>query len=234
MHTNGVNDNILNDFNVMVDMYTENTDSNVFDAISRSILKTGNNRVLTFHSRSETKSDKGSNVIDFVNQELFVKSFNKVRKKEFSHLKNKYKKITLEGITASIKNKLKLLEEFDSAKDDEIYILASCKTIGEGIDTKNANMCVFIDPKQSYIEIIQNIGRICIKNENTKGLATVLIPVYVDVNKYKNCKTEEEQDEVIKSEMSKTGDFNGILSVLSALRQEDPYMFVKTKLRTVC
>jgi ATP:corrinoid adenosyltransferase len=87
-------------------------------------------------------------------------------------------------------------------------------------------ICVFfIDPKQSYIEIIQNIGRVCRKNDKTLGLATILIPTYVDVNKYKDCKNEVEQDEVIRSEMSKTGDFNGILSVLSALRQEDPYMF---------
>ena len=32
-------------------------------------------------------------------------------------------------------------------------------------------------------------------------------------------------DDVIRKEMSKTGNFNGILNVLSALRQEDPYTF---------
>ena len=224
MHLNGVNDNILNDFNIRVDLYTENTDTNVFDAISRCILETGNNRILTFHSRSEMKSDRGSNVIDFVDKELFIQCFNKVRKKEFPD-KSKYKNIFFKGITASTKNKLDILQEFDNTKDDEIYILASCKTIGEGVDTKHANMCVFIDPKQSYIEIIQNIGRICRKNNKTNGLATVFIPAYVDVDKYKDCKTEVEQNDVIKSEMSKTGDFNGILNVLSALRQEDPYIF---------
>ena len=225
MHYTGVNDNILNDFNIRVDLYTDNNDSNIFDAISRSILETGNNRVLTFHSRSETKTDNGSNVIDFVNADLFIKSFNKIRKTEFKHLRGKYKNITFKGITASTKDKLQILEDFDNTEDNEIYILASCKTIGEGVDTKNANMCVFIDPKQSYIEIIQNIGRICRKNNKTHGLATVLIPTYVDVNKYKDCKSNEEQDIIIKNELSKTGNFNGILSVISALRQEDSYMF---------
>ena len=225
MHYTGVNDNILNDFNIRVDLYTESIDSNIFDAISRSILETGNNRVLTFHSRSHTKSDSRSNVIDFVNEDLFIKSFNKIRKTEFKHLKGKYKNITFKGITASTKDKLQILEDFDNTEDNEIYILASCKTIGEGVDTKNANMCVFIDSKQSYIEIIQNIGRICRKNNKTHGLATILIPTYVDVNKYKDCKTDEEHDIIIKNELSKTGNFNGILSVISALRQEDPYMF---------
>lgn len=85
-------------------------------------------------------------------------------------------------------------------------------------------MCVFVDPKQSYIEVIQNIGRICRKNKTTNKLATILIPTVVDVNRYKECKTYNEQDNAIKNELSKSGDFNGIWPVLSALRQEDPYI----------
>jgi superfamily II DNA or RNA helicase len=227
MHTDGVRDNILNDFNIRVDLYTESTDESVFEAISRAILETGNSRVLTFHSRSETKSEKGSDVLSFTddsNQKKFKKCFDRVLKKEFPKHKG-YKKIHFKGITAATKNKVGILKQFDDTPDDEIFILASCKTIGEGTDVPGANMVVFIDPKQSYVEIIQNIGRICRKNEKTKRLATVLIPCYVDVGKYKECKTLEEKNTVIRNEMSKTGDFNGILNVLSGLRQEDPYMF---------
>lgn len=224
MHTNGVNDNILNDFKIRVDMYTENTDTSVFEAISRSILETRNTRVLTFHSRSETVSDKSSNVKDFSNKKKeFIECFNKVKKNEFPKLKNKYKNIEFVGITANTKNRIDILNQFDQTSDDDIFIIASCKTIGEGVDTKKANMVCFVDPKQSYIEIVQNIGRVCRKQDN---LATVLIPTYVDVEKYKDCKGNAEKvDEVIRKEMSKTGNFNGILNVLSALRQEDPYMF---------
>jgi superfamily II DNA or RNA helicase len=228
MHTDGVNDNILNDFNIRVDLYTENKDKSIFEAISRTILETGNNRILTFHSRSETKSDNGSDVSSFsdkMNKKEFIKCFNSIVKLEFPKLKDKYKNIEFKGITGNTKNKMEMLEEFDETSDDSIFVLASCKTIGEGVDTKNANMVVFIDPKQSYVEIIQNIGRICRKNKNTKQLATILIPCYVDVSKYKECKSIEEKDNVIRNEMSKTGNFNGILNVLSALRQEDPYMF---------
>ena len=228
MHLNGVNDNILNDFNVRVDLYTENTDKSIFEAISRSIIETGNNRVLTFHSRSEISSEINSDVLTFIkksNVELFKQCFSNILKNEFPNLINKYKKITFTGITSKTKDKINILNEFDNTEDNEIYILASCKTIGEGIDTKNANMLVFVDPKQSFIEIIQNIGRICRKNVNTKNLATVLIPCYIDVSKYKNSTTSDEKDKIIRSEMSKTGNFNGILNVLSALRLEDPYIF---------
>jgi superfamily II DNA or RNA helicase len=229
MHKRGVNDNILNDFQVRVDLYTENTDKSVFEAISRSILETGNSRVLTFHSRSETESDKGTNVNDFSKKSNlieFKKIFDKVQKSEFPELKDKYKNIYFEGITASTPNRRKVLDNFDETKDNEIFILASCKTIGEGVDTKNANMVCFVDSKQSYVEIVQNIGRICRKNKNTKQKATVLIPAWVDKEKYKDCKgNPKERDKLIREDMNKGGNFNGILNVLSALRQEDPYIF---------
>ena len=229
MHKRGVYDNILNDFQVRVDLYTENTDKSVFEAIARTIMETGNSRVLTFHSRSETESDKGTNVNDFSkksNLTEFKKIFNKVQKEEFPELKNKYKKISFEGITASTPNRKKVLDKFDETKDDEIFILASCKTIGEGVDTKNANMICFVDAKQSYVEIVQNIGRVCRKNANTKQKATVLIPAWVDKEKYKDCKGNvKERDKLIREDMNKGGNFNGILNVLSALRQEDPYVF---------
>lgn len=227
-HLNGVSDNILNDFNIRIELYSENANSTIFETISRAILETGNNRILTFHSRSTKKSDKSSDVVSFSskeNQTLFKNSFYKVLNTEFPQLISKFKKLNLKGITAQTKNKSVILNEFDNTKDDEIYILSSCKTIGEGVDTKNANMVCFIDPKQSYIEIIQNIGRICRKNKNTNSLSTVLIPCYVDVNKYNNSDNTEAIDNIIRNGMSDVGDFNGILSVLSALRQEDPYMF---------
>ena len=228
LHRDGVNDNILNDFNIRIDLYTEKVTESIFEAISRSILETGNNRILTFHARSETKSDKSSDVLSFSNNEnkkKFIECFNKVIKNEFPESKNKYKNIEFKGITANTKNKFKILRDFDETSDNDIFILASCRTIGEGIDTKSANMMVFIDPKQSYVDIIQNIGRICRKNKNTNKLSTVLIPAYVDINKYNECNTMEEKDEVIRNEMNKSGDFSGILNTLSALRQEDPYMF---------
>lgn len=224
MHTNGVRDGILNDFKIRVDLYTKNTDTNVFDAISRSILETGNNRVLTFHSRSETESETSSSVKDFSKKNKnFIECFNRIQKEEFPEAKGKYKNIEFVGITAKTKNRSDILKKFDECNDDEIFVLASCRTIGEGVDTKRANMVCFVDPKQSYIEIVQNIGRICRKNDR---LATVLLPAYVDAEKYKSCNKDHEKiDDAIRKDMSKTGNFNGILNVLSALRQEDPYTF---------
>ena len=49
MHLNGVNDNILNNFNIRIDLYTDNIDSSVFEAISRSILETGNKSFVEYN-----------------------------------------------------------------------------------------------------------------------------------------------------------------------------------------
>jgi len=98
-HIEGVNENQLNDFKIRVDLYTSNININIFEAISRSILETGNNKVLTFHSRSETKSKTNSDVLTFIcnlNKKEFLESFNKILK-EFPELKNKYSKINLKG-----------------------------------------------------------------------------------------------------------------------------------------
>lgn len=161
MHVDGVNDNILNDFNIRVDLYTEKKDESIFDAISRCILETGNNRVLTFHSRSEVKSNNGSDVLSFCDEENVIKfgnSFKKILKNEFPKLKGKYKTIDFVGVNQNTKNRVEILQNFDNTPDNKIFLLSSCKTIGEGIDTKNADMVVFVDSKQSYVEIIQNIG----------------------------------------------------------------------------
>lgn len=129
------------------------------------------------------------------------------------------------SLTASVngKQRRKLLDNFDETKDNQVMVISSCETIGEGIDTKNANMCVFVDPKSSYVKIIQNIGRIVRKQQQT---STILIPCWVDKTKYLECNNDKDKcDEVIREDMSESGNFNGILNVLSALKQEEEELY---------
>ena len=87
------------------------------------------------------------------------------------------------------------------------------------IDTKKANMVVFVDAKNSLVEIIQNIGRIVRKQPRD---STILIPCWVDKTKYDGA---EDKDAVIREDLGKQGNFNGILNVISALRQHDPELY---------
>jgi ribosomal RNA-processing protein 8 len=224
-YLSGVNEGYLNPIEIRIDMYPKNENRSVFESIARAILATGNNRVLTFHS--DVNTDRDTSVNNFVNEEEFIKVFKEVQEREFPKIK-KYKKINMVGLSAALKasKRSEILKRFEKNGND-IMIISSCETIGEGIDTKNANMCVFVDPKTSYVKIIQNIGRIVRKIfGEEKPNSTVLIPCWVDKEKYVGCGGDKEKcDEVIRQDMSEGGNFNGILNVLSALKQEDEEIY---------
>ena len=222
----GVFDDYLNPFEIRIDMYTDNTNLDCYETIARAILTTGNSRVLTFHSDVNTGRDTSVN--NFVDETKFKAVFRIIQESEFSNKKKyKLKNIKMIGFTSSksVEERRKELKNLDETPDDKVFIISSCETLGEGIDTKKANMCVFVDPKSSYVKIIQNIGRIVRKvfSEN-RANSTILIPCWIDKTKYLECEGDREKcDEVIRQDMNDTsgGNFNGILNVLSALKQED-------------
>ena len=223
----GVMEGYLNPFEIRIDFYTENTNTSVYEAMARAILASGNSRVLTFHS--DVNGDRDTSVLQFVNEPEFILAFNKVLTTEFPEKVGVYKKIQMIGLSAEInmKDRKRILTQFDATPDNEIFIISSCQTIGEGIDTKSANMCVFVDPKSSFVSITQNIGRIVRKNPAIlKPNSTILIPCWVDKEKYLGCDGDKDKcDEVIREDMNKEGNFNGILNVMSALKQEDEDLF---------
>jgi len=219
----GLSDGYVNPFEIRVDMYTENTNKSVYESIARAILVSGNNRVLTFHA--DVNTDRDTSVHNFMNESEFIRAFMKVLADEFPEKAGAYTKFKMIALDASIpmNERRTILDKFDTTLDNEVYIISSCETIGEGIDTKNANMCVFVDPKSSFVKIIQNIGRIVRPQSKP---STILIPCWVDKTKYVGCDEDREKcDEVIRSDLNKDGNFNGILNVLSALRQEDEDLY---------
>ena len=217
----GVAEGYLNPFEIRVDLFGDNTINNIYDSIARAYYKTGNNRILTFHSDVNTESP--TSVRNFVNKKEMTKSFKRVVK-EFPTMKGP--SIQMLGFYSELKLKERrdILKEFDTCED--VFILSSCETMGEGIDTKNANMCVFADAKTSFVKIIQNIGRVVRKQFGVdKPHSTILLPIYINKTKYEECKTAEECDAVIREEMKKGQDFTPILNVMSALKQEDEDLY---------
>ena len=218
----GVRAGILKPFDIRVVMFTERSVISIYETIARTILTTGNTRVLTFHADVSEDSKSETSVLRFVDDGSFQLAFDKILNEEFSDKKDKYKKITFRGLTGESKNKTEILKEFAETSDDEIFILSSCRTISEGIDTKNSNNCTFVDPKTSSNEIMQNIGRIC-RNNGDSRTATVLIPVYVDRNKYTDCGNDKvKRDLVIREGLVDRGNFIPIANVCAALKDEDP------------
>ena len=227
----GLRDAILSLFELRVDLYTQDTLGNVYESIARAILTTGNTRVLTFHADAAEESKSDTSVLRFVDKAKFMDAFCSVCAKEFPDKAGKftYSNVTFTAITAETKNKDAILDAFETCTDDEIYIVSSCRTIGEGVDTKKANMCVFVDPKSSVISIIQNIGRICRKIEGTdRQPATILVPVCIGWEKYREAGDDaEKQDSLIREQLNdrENGDYNAIMNIVAALKQEDPELY---------
>lgn len=227
----GLRDGILSLFELRIDLYTQDTLGNMYESIARAILTTGNTRVLTFHADAAAESDSETSVLRFVDKAKFVEAFRAVCAKEFPDKVGMFadERITFRAITAQTKNKDAILGAFETCSDTEIYIVASCRTIGEGVDTKKANMCVFVDPKTSPKDIIQNIGRICRKIAGVERQpATVLIPVCIGWEKYREAGDDPEvQDKLIREQLNDrdNGDYNAIMNVCAALKQEDPELY---------
>ena len=227
----GLRDAILSLFELRVDLYTQDTLGNVYESIARAILTTGNTRVLTFHAKVDEESKLDTSVLRFVDKAKFMDAFCSVCAKEFPDKVGKFtsSNVTFTAITAETKNKDVILDAFETCTDDEIYIVSSCRTIGEGVDTKKANMCVFVDPKSSVISIIQNIGRICRKIEGTdRQPATILVPVCIGWEKYREAGDDaEKQDSLIREQLNdrENGDYNAIMNIVAALKQEDPELY---------
>jgi ribosomal RNA-processing protein 8 len=223
----GALEGYLNPFEIRIDFYTENTNNSVYESIARAVLASGNSRVLTFHA--DVNGDSDTSVLRFVNEELFIVAFNKVLNTEFPEKIGYYKRIQMIGLRAEIDMKVRkrILTQFDTTPDDEVFVISSCQTIGEGIDTKNANMCVFVDPKSSIVSITQNFGRIVRKIFGLeKPNSTISINCLIDKDKYLACNGDKDKcDEVIRQDMNKDGNFNSILNVMSAVKQESEDLF---------
>jgi superfamily II DNA or RNA helicase len=222
----GLRDEVLNQFEVCVDMYTENTTTSIYEAMARAILTRKTSRVLSFHAGVNGESN--TSVWKFVDQSAFQVALKKIQEKEFPERSGYYTRVTFVGMDGNTPAAVRktLLADLDRTPENEIFIISSCETIGEGVDTKRANMCVFADPKTSIVKIIQNIGRIVRRNP-AHPLSTVLIPCWINMENYASAQGDRvKQDELIREQMrSDKGDYAGILNVLGALRQEDPEMY---------
>jgi superfamily II DNA or RNA helicase len=220
----GVAANVINPFEIRMNCFTGNTNFSIYEAIARSILATGNARVMTFHA-AVGEDVSNTSVESFVDEQEFRRVFKEVTEREFPHLRRRYMQVRMTSISAGTKpeDRADILWDFENTPNDEVFLLCSCHTIGEGIDTSSANHVVWVDPKTSYADIIQNIGRVSRKRRGDRP-STATIPCWVDKTKYESFAGDPElcNEEIRRQMNTKTGDFSRIANVLAALKQQDP------------
>ena len=99
------------------------------------------------------------------------------------------------------------LDRLRLVESGERGVLSNARCLGEGVDIPTLDGIAFIDPKHSQIDIVQAVGRAIRKGEG-KGVATIVIPVFVDL-------AADPEDALDESA------FTAIASVLRALRDHD-------------
>jgi len=100
-----------------------------------------------------------------------------------------------------------ILRRFQHANEQQRLLVSNARCLGEGVDVPTLDGVVFIDPRQSQIDIIQALGR-AIRKSPDKRSGTIVLPVFVD-------QTESPQKAVESSA------FKPIWDVLRALRAHD-------------
>ena len=154
--------------------------------------------------------------------------------KEITDVNNNY---WIEGITHEDRNKRKRQEKFVQFQKTErellLKLLVSCRSLAEGTDLKNVDGIIFFDPRQSFREIIQIIGRPIrlFRDEHGDPLpweeqtpARILLPIYLNTKEIQELNNITEQSNYLKNEILdyKDGAFASVINVLAALKDYDP------------
>jgi superfamily II DNA or RNA helicase len=198
-----LSNNICKDFDTIIDVYDDDDKINIYKSIAKHSLTTGNYKILTYHN-SVNNSDSDMSVNNFVfDTDIIKKTFFDVLYNDFPNIL--IKDIIVTSITSTTKNKMDIINSFDNSDPNVIYILASCRTINEGIDVKNCNCICFCEPKFNYIDIIQNIGRASRNINRTVNpkKSTIILPIYPD------------------------SDYNSIVHVINSLKNNSSIQFFK-------
>jgi predicted helicase len=102
-------------------------------------------------------------------------------------------------------------EHIRAFADAKKGLLTNARCLTEGIDIPAVDMIVFIDPRQSKVDITQAVGRAMRKprGPTTKTVGYVVVPLFVDKNK-------DDEQSVIHSE-----GFETLIDVFNAMQAHD-------------
>ena len=72
----------------------------------------------------------------------------------------------------------RVMEEFSGELQKPVHVLVTVQVLGEGINIPNADTCMFVEPRGSYVSIIQAIGRV-LRPHPSKPMAHIILPAIV-------------------------------------------------------
>ena len=99
------------------------------------------------------------------------------------------------------------LKKLGMTRNNQISLLSNAKCLSEGIDVPTLDAVAFIDPKNSIIDIVQQIGR-AIRKSKSKSIGTVIVPIFIE-------KGKDVEETISKSKFEK------LIWVKNALKSHD-------------
>lgn len=193
--------NILVDYQVIAAVVTEEdlesidiTESRrekiVLAAISKSIQSCELKRGLTFHTSIADATRFSHLLRELLSKDTYVNTLNS------SHSQNHRAQV------------------LSNVKSSEHSILTNVRILGEGFDFSALDYIVFVDPKNSPVDIVQNIGRIMRKHEE-KDIGTIVLPILIEnISGSEGYQIESSRYSPIFRIASALGSIDGVFSAL--------------------
>eukprot|EP00439_Symbiodinium_sp_Y106_P064170 s450_g10.t1 len=75
----------------------------------------------------------------------------------------------------SRKGRERVMDEFSGELQKPVHVLVTVQVLGEGVNIPNADTCMFVEPRSSYVSIIQAIGRV-LRPHPSKPMAHIVLP----------------------------------------------------------
>ena len=69
----------------------------------------------------------------------------------------------------------RVMNEFARELSKPLHVLVTVQVLGEGVNIPNADTCMFVEPRSSYVSIIQAIGRV-LRPHPSKPMAHIVLP----------------------------------------------------------
>lgn len=77
--------------------------------------------------------------------------------------------------TTPPKDRAQILKEFSGPLQLPVHVLVTVQVLGEGVNIPNADTCLFVEPRNSFVSIAQAIGRV-LRKHPTKPLSHIIFP----------------------------------------------------------
>ena len=216
----GIKDKVVRDFNMELFLCTsrDREHGQVIEKMMRKLITLHEEvRLLIYTSEANTTHDVSSSVSTFLTK--FAPIFKKNR-------------WWIRGLNQDTqREKASILKQFQSHQG-KFKCIVSCKTLSEGVDLKGANCMLPWDASKSTVDNIQRIGRVVRLLRDAKGKivghhmqkpSTVMIPVFVDYDKYSVVREDRvEQHKLLYEEIEqgKNGNFYPFVAICGALKSE--------------